>query len=548
MATEKDKWSDANEDKNPQAEEVLTDLEKRIKDYQERAELSYQKKEAKIRQRNSNNQEALKKKLERLAEKEEKKLKKIEKKLQKKDPKWRKQQKLEKKKEKRAQKAAKKKVKLKKKQIKKQQAKIKKLKKIEAKKHKNDYKYQFSQESAKVEQYIAEMERKTNQKIEEISAKEVGQLEKLKERYEKMLHRGTENIRKSDPEWIAAEKARIEQEKADAQKRKEETKIARAEQRVARREKRKELREQAKENAKKVKPKDLKEIRFAKKARKKDKRKKDDKSRAENWQEFLARFNYVLLFNGKTINVFVVGSILVLAMLTVLGTGILLWTQFGPVPAHKVVDRYLLAFSQQDDAMLQQYGSGEYSFIAEKIMEQENFAPVKEIMEAKIYDIDYKVLNNGTRVGEQMRIDVEITGYDLGSAMTIALEQYRKENYLAYYSGKYTDADLEDSLVEILQENLSQVEKNHTETIPVYLAKTEENNWRIVDLGNSNPYLTKMLTGCVYLPLLDENGEILHIPYTDNKVWTEHTPSYQDFVEAMDNVLKPENAIKVNAG
>ena len=540
------KQQDKKEDEKQKAEEVLTDLEKRIKEYQERAEISYQKKEAKIRQKNSNDQEALKNKLERLAKKEEEKLKKIEKKLQKKDPKWRKQQKLEKKKEKRAKKAAKKKVKLKKKQVKKQQAKVKKLKKIEAKKHKNDYKYQFSQESAKVEKYIAEMEQKINQKIDEISVKEVSQLERLKERYDKMLNRGTENIRKSDPEWIAAEKARIEQEKADDKKRKEEQKVIRAEQRAAQKIKSKELREQAKEKAKKVKPKDLKEIRLASRGKKRNK--KEKKPFKESFPEFLARFDYVMLFNGKTINLFVVASVLLLALLTVIGTGAFLWTQFGPVPAHKVVDRYLLAFSQQDEEMLHQYGAGEYSFIADKIMEQENFAPVKEIMESKIYDIDYKVLSNGTRVGEQMRIDVEITNYDLGLAMNDALEQYRKDNYLAYFSGKYTDADLEDSLVAILQEKLSKVEKNHTETIPVYLAKTDDKNWQIVNLGNSNPYLTKMLTGCVYLPLLDENGEILHIPYTDNKVWTEYTPSYQEFVEAMDNVLKPENAIRINAG
>lgn len=545
MAIEKNKQLGKNEEEKQQAEEVLTDLEKRMKEYQERAEISYQKKEAKIRQKNSNDQEALKNKLERLAKKEEEKLKKVEKKLQKKDPKWRKQQKLEKKKEKRAKKAAKKKVKLKKKQIKKQQAKVKKLKKIEAKKRKNDYKYQFSQESAKVEQYIAEMEQKINQKIDEISAKEVSQLERLKERYDKMRERGLENIRKSDPEWIAAEKARLEKEKAEEKKRKEEQKEFRAEQRAAKKIKNKELREAAKEKAKKVKPTDLKEIRLIRKDKKNKKEKKPFK---EAFPEFVARFDYVMLFNGKTINLFVVASVLLLALLTVIGTSALLWMHFGPVPAHKVVDRYLLAFSQQDEEMLHQYGAGEYSFIAEKIMEQENFAPVKEIMESKIYDIDYKVLSNGTRVGEQMRIDVEITNYDLGLAMNEALEQYRKDNYLAYFSGKYTDADLEDSLVTILQEKLSKVEKKHTETIPVYLAKTDDNNWQIVNLGNSNPYLTKMLTGCVYLPLLDENGEILHIPYTDNKVWTEYTPSYQEFVEAMDNVLKPENAIRINAG
>ena len=54
------KQQDKKEDEKQKAEEVLTDLEKRIKEYQERAEISYQKKEAKIRQKNSNDQEALK--------------------------------------------------------------------------------------------------------------------------------------------------------------------------------------------------------------------------------------------------------------------------------------------------------------------------------------------------------------------------------------------------------------------------------------------------------------------------------------------------------
>ena len=50
------KQQDKKEDEKQKAEEVLTDLEKRIKEYQERAEISYQKKEAKIRQKNSNDQ------------------------------------------------------------------------------------------------------------------------------------------------------------------------------------------------------------------------------------------------------------------------------------------------------------------------------------------------------------------------------------------------------------------------------------------------------------------------------------------------------------
>ena len=66
MAIEKNKQLGKNEEEKQQAEEVLTDLEKRMKEYQERAEISYQKKEAKIRQKNSNDQEALKNKLELL--------------------------------------------------------------------------------------------------------------------------------------------------------------------------------------------------------------------------------------------------------------------------------------------------------------------------------------------------------------------------------------------------------------------------------------------------------------------------------------------------
>lgn len=535
----------------PEVDEILTDLEKRINQYKERAEISYQKKEANIRKRNAKNQQVLKAKLERLAAKEERKLKKIEIKLQHKDPKWKKQHKLELQRKKKAKKLAKKNAAKKRKQIKKQKAQIKKMKRVEAKKQKKDYQYQFSLEAKRVQQRIAELESKTNQKIESISAKEVSQIEKIKAKYEKMVAKAIENIRKNDPNWAAVEKAKQEKNKEEAKKKKEAAKAARAEQKAALKIKSKETKAANKE--KRAQNKGTKVFRRVKRQEKKkagkgtdgEQQEKKKKLSSESVNAFLSRFDYVLLRNGKTVNLLIMGLIIAISLLTLIGSGTLLWQKFGPVPPHKVVDRYLAAFQQRNIENMDKYGSSDYSFISDKIMTQDNYWQVKAIMQQRVYDIDYEIASNGRRVGEQMKVEVTISNYDLGTAMTRGLERYREENYLAYFSGKYTAADLEDSLIEILQETLVETTKDHTETIPVYLQKNGEDKWQVADLGSGNPYLTKMLTGCVYLPLVDDEGEVIHIPYTAQKVWMEETPAYQELLDAMNEILKPENAISV---
>lgn len=335
-------------------------------------------------------------------------------------------------------------------QLKKQKQKAAKAAKRQQEKAKRqDPQWQAKQQQIKAEKKQKQLLQKQSAKQKKLVQKERDQQKKQMQKLRKKEQAEKAKLLKQDPAWRAQEKERKAQARIAAKEKKQRQKVANVQKKLKEKE-RKALAKQQKLQTKQAKPP-------------------------------MAKRKKILLF---------------FLIFWVLGVGIGsgAYILFHPSP-QTVTERYLTAFIEQDEETMVKYAQASYQPISQKICEDERYQPIEDMLRARVYDVTF-VLGEANIEGDTATVAADFTVYDLQNAMHKGLENYKKENYVKYVSGKYDENFFEEAIVECLSKELSLTAKSHEESIIIYLTKID-GQWRLDNLYEKNALLGKMLSGCL---------------------------------------------------
>lgn len=370
----------------------------------------------------------------------------------------------------------------------------KKEEKIKQKALNADPAYRLQQKEQKLQEKITAKKKKVLQK-EKASAKKAMQKEKAAAQkvQRKKLKQEAKQLRK-DPQWQLEQKKKKQQTKQQQIEKKKRQKEKIAQKRQIEKQKKAELKslkrdpnwvaeqkaqKQMKKEAAKQKKQQKKEATKAEKLRK-----KEEKANLPPWYERLrphSKKQWAILILG----LFILG----LAG----GAGGYLWQHPAP---DAVVERHFKHLQMQRKDDIADFFPAPKSFLKGKIMSDEKYADVKKIICEKIVDFDYTVTSVQI-IEDQAVVTAEVTNYNLGGTIEDTLAAFRIDTMLQYVSGKYEESEMEKQLITALLADLTEVEKEETQTIEIKLSKVA-GKWQLDPLNEDNISLARCQTGYIY--------------------------------------------------
>lgn len=170
----------------------------------------------------------------------------------------------------------------------------------------------------------------------------------------------------------------------------------------------------------------------------------------------------------------------------------------GPTPT-ETVDSFLTAVQSSDAETIKTVYSGESFDFSKEISDYDSDVEevekiATEVLIPKILDFDYE-LSNEKIEGDKATVDVTLTTYNLGNALTSFMSEYFSQALTLAFSGA-SDEQLEKVATTIFKSKVEDMEKNCTNTVTVSLTK-KDNTWVIDEFDNDGEFYNAFLGGAI---------------------------------------------------
>ncbi len=159
---------------------------------------------------------------------------------------------------------------------------------------------------------------------------------------------------------------------------------------------------------------------------------------------------------------------------------------------------FMEAIKNKDNDSLKSLYAGESLDITDGIdADAGESAEVKALYEEmyeKLFEFDYKVSNE--KINDQKAtVDVEITTYQLGQALTDFVTDYMGEAFSLGMAGASDDA-IEKKAIEILSDKLGSMKKDYSQTVTLHLT-LQDDAWVVDELKNDSDFYDALTGGAV---------------------------------------------------
>ncbi len=167
----------------------------------------------------------------------------------------------------------------------------------------------------------------------------------------------------------------------------------------------------------------------------------------------------------------------------------------GTKPPKDVTNEFLSALQKMDDKTAGELYNGEFkkpdfNFMDDKEMD----TAIGKLLENKVYGFDYTI-NGETITDNKAVVQVEITAYNIGDAMSKSIQDYISKAIEKIFNNidliqdmNKLDDEMSKFLTQTMKENLNNCKKDFKKNIKINLTKVD-GEWRVDDFKSNQDFV-----------------------------------------------------------